>query len=903
MNHLHSSQQDRGQLARDIQFFKEQSYRLKQMFKETVTVLSDLQSFKESLSLDVILDVNAQRFISNVVSGKLALVVMGEISMRAPIINEILGEAILPSVKSPKECWREINFKFHKSRHYTHQLDGFEVTPKDLKQVAGPGFVQIRRQDILIDTSAKKNKMDTASLEVCIDNILLKAGVEVVSAAGGELESFLGTLKRLKNEYHPFFVFALDSKPPFSPDVKEKLRLLRLRMPFNPVMFVTADLGPDDERAMEVEQYLFQELLSLGFLSEDASVYPAEALLPAQSPETIPKPVDVDADGVATNATVYGNFFPLDKLHTTWSHFTGTVSDFFHSNTLMQITNAASSVHDAHARSLQNLIYMAHDMARDHQITPQRIQYARDKETVLYQQLVDLSSRQASEIKELVMQTVREKEDEIVTAVVNMQFEDVTIPEDGVLTDSKTIRKIMTQIQDMVYRQLSKFVADRIVDSISFLRESAVGTLKRCLENLEESAQVDTSAAYTTEAFKQIIDAAYQLEFSERNSFSAVRLFFDRLRQNFRGAPWKQFKVDATWREKYARQLVDGLSASRLAKSVCQQFRLKVMSSHDTFDSALRKLESHHSGRLRQTAEQREKIKKILTPKMARLSLSSIALRDGVIHGLPNISTSKELGRGQYGVVYACQEWAGQGPCAVKSLKPPDEKHWNDLAMEFHYTWCLPKNNYIVSLLGAVIYDDEDTSTSTVFLIMPRYPRDLHAALKVGLDKISRMQIAKDVVEGIRFLHSQGLLHRDIKLKNVMLDNLNRAKLADLGFCKPEAMMTHTVVGTPIHMAPEMFAGAYDPSVDIYAFGILFWYICSNQKDLPQNYSQCGNKEQLWGGVKRGLRPERLQRFDERSWSLMQECWTGNPKDRPLIGLVAEKLEDILFKAKSGHAH
>ena len=61
MNHLHSSQQDRGQLARDIQFFKEQSYRLKQMFKETVTVLSDLQSFKESLSLDVILDVNAQR--------------------------------------------------------------------------------------------------------------------------------------------------------------------------------------------------------------------------------------------------------------------------------------------------------------------------------------------------------------------------------------------------------------------------------------------------------------------------------------------------------------------------------------------------------------------------------------------------------------------------------------------------------------------------------------------------------------------------------------------------------------------------------------------------------------------------------------------------------------------------
>ena len=43
---------------------------------------------------------------------------------------------------------------------------------------------------------------------------------------------------------------------------------------------------------------------------------------------------------------------------------------------------------------------------------------------------------------------------------------------------------------------------------------------------------------------------------------------------------------------------------------------------------------------------------------------------------------------------------------------------------------------------------------------MPRYPRDLHAALKVGLDFGTRMQIAVDVVKGIRFLHSQALLHR-----------------------------------------------------------------------------------------------------------------------------------------------
>ncbi|NXE44302.1 DUSTY kinase, partial [Ptilorrhoa leucosticta] len=116
--------------------------------------------------------------------------------------------------------------------------------------------------------------------------------------------------------------------------------------------------------------------------------------------------------------------------------------------------------------------------------------------------------------------------------------------------------------------------------------------------------------------------------------------------------------------------------------------------------------------------------------------------------------------------------------------------------------------------------------------------------------------------------------------------------------------MSGSIVGTPIHMAPELFTGKYDNSVDVYAFGILFWYLCSGHVKLPEAFERCASKDHLWNNVRRGVRPERLPAFDEECWQLMEACWAGDPSQRPLLGIVQPMLQGImerLCRAASEH--
>ncbi|CAM8972645.1 unnamed protein product [Rhodiola kirilowii] len=155
------------------------------------------------------------------------------------------------------------------------------------------------------------------------------------------------------------------------------------------------------------------------------------------------------------------------------------------------------------------------------------------------------------------------------------------------------------------------------------------------------------------------------------------------------------------------------------------------------------------------------------------------------------------------------------------------------------------------------------------------------------------VQLALDLARGLSYLHSQKIVHRDVKTENMLLDKSRTIKIADFGVARVEASNPNDMTGetgTLGYMAPEVLNGnPYNRKCDVYSFGICLWeiYCC----DMP--YPDLSFSEVTSAVVRQNLRPEIPRCCPNALANVMKRCWDANPDKRPEMDEVVTMLEAI----------
>lgn len=95
-------------------------------------------------------------------------------------------------------------------------------------------------------------------------------------------------------------------------------------------------------------------------------------------------------------------------------------------------------------------------------------------------------------------------------------------------------------------------------------------------------------------------------------------------------------------------------------------------------------------------------------------------------------------------------------------------------------------------------------------------------------------RLVKQMVSSVRYLHSKGIIHRDLKLENFLFSNQeidSELKMIDFGLSKHFELgqSLHDKVGTPYTVAPEIIQGAYDEKCDVWAVGVITYLLLSGE--------------------------------------------------------------------------
>ncbi|SCU91002.1 LAFA_0F01332g1_1 [Lachancea sp. 'fantastica'] len=173
------------------------------------------------------------------------------------------------------------------------------------------------------------------------------------------------------------------------------------------------------------------------------------------------------------------------------------------------------------------------------------------------------------------------------------------------------------------------------------------------------------------------------------------------------------------------------------------------------------------------------------------------------------------IGKGAYGIVYRAVNRQTAKQVAIKVIEYDEEEELNEHMLEIDLLKNLKHEN-IVKYHGFI------QKSHQLFILLEYCSQgSLRDLIKRGsVDEHDCRAYIKQTLRGLRYLHEQGVIHRDIKAANLLLDDHNVVKLADFGVSTRVSTLAMTYAGSPNWMAPEVMMGQGATTVsDIWSLG------------------------------------------------------------------------------------
>jgi len=247
---------------------------------------------------------------------------------------------------------------------------------------------------------------------------------------------------------------------------------------------------------------------------------------------------------------------------------------------------------------------------------------------------------------------------------------------------------------------------------------------------------------------------------------------------------------------------------------------------------------------------------------------------------LEGYTIQRAAGRGGFGEVYYALSDGGR-EVAIKTIQNYQQTELRGIGQCMNL-----KNPHLVT-----IFDVKHNTEGKPFVVMEYVSgpslRDLLEEAPSGLGTQKAAFFLREIGKGLSYLHESGIVHRDLKPGNIFYEN-GYVKIGDYGLSKLISDNVHSgqtiTVGTVNYMAPEISAGCYDRSIDIYALGILLYEMLTG--GVPFFGSSPG--EVL---MKHIMAEPDLSGIDETFGRVIRKALAKDPKDR--YQSVQEMIEDV----------